>query len=65
VGKSYSIELSERIVEKKLSSVGERGQVSASTAELEITEEYSQLNQNRGISIIIADDEINISYRVN
>ena len=63
--KSYSIESSERIVEKKLSSVGDGGQVSASTAELETTEEYSQLNQNRGISIITADDEINISYRVS
>ena len=63
--KSYSTESSERIVEKKLSSVGERGQVLASTAELETTKEYGQLDQNRGISVIIADDEINISYRVN
>lgn len=63
--KSYSIESSERIVEKKLSSVGEGGQVSASTAELETTEEYNQLNQNRNISVVIAGDEINISYRVN
>ena len=63
--KSYSIESSERIVEKKLSSVGEGGQVSASTAELETTEEYNQLNQNRNVSVVIAGDEINISYRVN
>ena len=63
--KSYSVESSGRIVEKKLSSVGEGGQVSVSTAELETTEKYDQLNQNRNISVIIADGEINVSYRVS
>ena len=63
--KSYSIEPSGRIVEKKLSSVGEGGQVSASTTELETTGEYNQLNQNRNVSVVITSDEINISYRVN